>query len=99
MVASGRFRSICSDRSDELTNIGLGVLYFCRDFFTLRHRHNQPARCPARLALPLAPADPPPVSIVQRSWFSALMGTTLAWRVIELSGRLHSLTTAKRVAT
>jgi len=44
------------------------------------------------------PADGPPDSIIRASWFSARMGSMLAWRMIELFGGFRSRTTAKRVA-
>ena len=91
MVALGRFRSICRDRS-ELSNIGLGVLYFCRDFFMSQHRHYQTAGAGR------ARAGPPRVSIIRPSWFGARMRRRLAWRVIKLSGRYRSRATAKRGA-
>jgi hypothetical protein len=43
-------------------------------------------------------ADGSPGSIIRPSWFSARMGSMLAWRVIELLGGFRSWMTAKRVA-
>jgi hypothetical protein len=43
-------------------------------------------------------AEGPPGSIIRPSWFSARMGSMLAWRMIELLGGFRSRTTAKRVA-
>jgi hypothetical protein len=49
-------------------------------------------------ALPPPPADGSPGSIIRPSWFSAWMGSMLAWRMIELLGGFRSRMTAKRVA-
>jgi hypothetical protein len=89
MVASRQFRSICSDRSDELSDIRLAVLFLPR-FLCVTSIAMTAGRFSSR-ALPPPPGPPTPaVSIVCGAWVRAWMSTILAYRRIELSGGLRS---------